>query len=77
MTPTEKREVKRLKELLVRHGNRANLLDFDMVKKNQRNRVIVERERKRYWDLLMAADPRLLKIAADELNAMEEKWWAS
>jgi hypothetical protein len=72
----ERRTVKQLRELLVRHGNRCDLLKLDLElvgqflhETNVRRRA--ERERKKYWDQLMKADRRLLIIAAEELNGRE------
>ena len=77
MTAAEKRKVKWLREYLVRHGNYADFLkdgNFTTLKHFGVTRKMVERGRKKIWKKLMAADPRLLKIAADELNERELRW---
>jgi len=76
LSASERREVKQLRELLVRHGNRCNMLELNLelvgkLSSEKHLRGKVERERKRYWDKLMKADRRLLQIAAEELNKRE------
>lgn len=69
-----RREIKRLRELLVRHGNRADILKnfrfpfFGITRKQ------MEADRRKTWKKLMAADPELLRIAAEELNEREQEW---
>jgi hypothetical protein len=69
-----KRKIKRLRELLVRHGNRVDILiGWTLTPKEK---AAVEKQRMKYWKKLLAADPELLRQAADELNAQELKWQA-
>jgi len=76
LSPSERRTVKKLRELLVRHGNRCDLLTMNLERAGKvlqiRNwRGKAERERKQCWDELKRADRRLLLIAAEELNKRE------
>jgi hypothetical protein len=67
-----KRRIKRLRELLVRHGNRLDALRLKGWTAAERKWL--EKERKKYWDKLMAAPSDLLAEAAEELNEREIAW---
>jgi hypothetical protein len=77
LTAAEKRKVKRLKHWLVAHGNTADMLRWPLPPILGVAPSDVERERRKIWNRLTKADTRLLKIAAEELNAQEMKWRAA
>jgi hypothetical protein len=69
----KRRKIKMLQKYLVRHGNLVDLLTIPkFIKFMGVTPKMVERERIKTWNKLMAAPPGLLKIAAEELNAREQ-----
>lgn len=75
MARGETLKIKHLRNLLIRHGNLVDWLKWGNWVNLKRcfgiTKKMVERDRLKVWKKLMAADTRLLRIAADELNRRE------